>query len=794
MKILIISGYFPPNNSIGANRVGSFFTFLKKQGCDVRVICASEKTLRHDQKKDLEKEHIYCEDWLDPHRFFHRRTSYEAVNKNINVRTATFLFDNFYKFIRSLLHWPDRHMFWSLKAKKRAEKLFVDWWPDVIYASASPVSSLFVAKHLSKKYSIPWIAEMRDLWTDNPYNEVYFWRRLYDQLSEQKLFKNVSFFVTVSKPLASILEQKFSKKAYEILNGYQTPAPDQKKADVKTEHLHIVYTGMIYPGKRDPAKLFQAIKKLGPLSKKIKVCFYGSLLPGLNDLINRYDVREQVEIYGRIPNDKILEIQYKADILLLLLWDSPKEEGVYTGKLFEYLGARRPILTLGLEDGVAASLIRERNAGVVTNDVDQIASALKAWLVEKEKMGFIRSLDLDASKGLSRVEQFTKLIPKIRDLCGSKEKKRKIIFVIKGLEIGGTERHLIGLIPRLARNFDVSVFSFYHGTILKNNFETLAFDSSYSRTIRRKKCTRIIAIFNLCRLLAKNQDAIVHFFLPEPYIVGGICSILFGIPNLIMSRRSLNLYQQNYWFIQRIEKILHKKMRVVLANSKAVVSDLISEDIPETKISLIYNAVETYSPVSAHKRTNMREQLGFKMHELIIVCVANLLPYKGHSDLLEGLANVSQQLPHDWKLILIGRDEGYKIYLEKKIDELGLASNVVFEGEKLNSSDYFNISDIGVLPSHQEGFSNSILEGMASGLPMVVSDVGGNSEAIDNKINGLVVPAKSPSDLGNALLALALDERMRKNFGRAARLKVDEEFTWEKCVKKYEQVYLQDVL
>lgn len=377
------------------------------------------------------------------------------------------------------------------------------------------------------------------------------------------------------------------------------------------------------------------------------------------------------------------------------------------------------------------------------------------------------------------------------DSDGKIGSKKKIIFVIKGVKIGGTERHLIGLVPRLCKDFDVTVFSFHSGTIVKSSLEHVQFDKHDSSPTRSKSCNRMIVVFNLCRLLVKNREAIIHFILPEPYIIGGLCSVFLGIPHLIMSRRSLNLYQKNHWMINRVEKLLHKKMRMIIANSNAVARDLISENVPKTKISLIYNPVEVTPLLSDLQIRKKRERFGFGFHELIIVCVANLIPYKGHSDLLGGLASVSQKLPCNWKLILIGRDDGNQVYLEQESISLGLKNHIVFEGEKINIYDYLSISDIGVLPSHQEGFSNSILEGMASGLPMVVTDVGGNSEAVDDKINGLIVPAKDPTKLGEALLTLAYDKTLRKKMGIAARTKVKKRFTWDNCMETYQQVYLK---
>ena len=96
---------------------------------------------------------------------------------------------------------------------------------------------------------------------------------------------------------------------------------------------------------------------------------------------------------------------------------------------------------------------------------------------------------------------------------------------------------------------------------------------------------------------------------------------------------------------------------------------------------------------------------------------------------------------------------------------------------------------VGILCSHQEGFSNSILEGMAAGLPMLVTDVGGNAEAVVDGETGLVVPAHDPARLGAALASLAGDPAPRRAMGAAGRRRAAEHFSLDECVAAYERLY-----
>jgi glycosyltransferase involved in cell wall biosynthesis len=140
-------------------------------------------------------------------------------------------------------------------------------------------------------------------------------------------------------------------------------------------------------------------------------------------------------------------------------------------------------------------------------------------------------------------------------------------------------------------------------------------------------------------------------------------------------------------------------------------------------------------------------------------------------------------------LLAVGRDDGIGSNLRQQADTLNLGKKVRFLGPREDVADLLRISDLGILCSHEEGFSNAILEGMAASLPMVVTDVGGNAEAVKNGTTGLVVAAHSPSELGTAILRLVKDAALRKRMGQAARNHVEQEFSLEACVEQYEKLY-----
>ena len=194
-------------------------------------------------------------------------------------------------------------------------------------------------------------------------------------------------------------------------------------------------------------------------------------------------------------------------------------------------------------------------------------------------------------------------------------------------------------------------------------------------------------------------------------------------------------------------------------------------------------------PFSKTELKKIRLKLGVKDSYPIIVIIANIRFYKGHADLLLSLASIACSLPASWTLIVVGRDDGERASIEKLASELGLHENCIFTGMIEEVGHVLAVADIAVSASHEEGFSNSILESMAFGLPMVVTNVGGNAEAVIHRSSGLVVPPKSPEGLGKALLSLASDKGKQRKYGRRAKNIVQQKFSVEKCVEKYEKIY-----
>lgn len=375
-----------------------------------------------------------------------------------------------------------------------------------------------------------------------------------------------------------------------------------------------------------------------------------------------------------------------------------------------------------------------------------------------------------------------------------------IIYVIGSLDVGGAERHLTQIIPKLdCARWKPIVCCLTERGKLADGLEAAGFEVIVRPAVRRsgaRSRIRTIArlaetVFWLCRIMRRFRPAIAHFFLPGAYILGAPASILARVPVRIMSRRSLNNYQRNVRFSAAIEARLHRYMTAILGNSNSVVRQLHEdENVREDRLGLIYNGIDVASyRQSSMVRQSVRASLKIDQGALVFIIVANLIPYKGHQDLLAAFSMASAHLPGGWRLLVVGRDDGIGRTLREQAANLQIADNVLFLDSRGDVPDLLRGADISVLSSHEEGFSNAVLESMAAGLPVIATDVGGNPEANINGETGFIVPPRDPKAMSEAILRLAVDGALRTRMGMRAADRAERNFSLDACVSRYEDLY-----
>ena len=362
--------------------------------------------------------------------------------------------------------------------------------------------------------------------------------------------------------------------------------------------------------------------------------------------------------------------------------------------------------------------------------------------------------------------------------------------------VGGTERHLAQIAPGLARRgFDVTLYCIAKEGAQLSDLAGGGVRLAGTAPVRALRgaseaVTLATGALGLIPEMLLGRPDIAHFFLPHAFLAGSIAAAITQVPIRIMSRRCQNLYQAKHPRLARLERAMHGSMSAVLANSQSVLDELIGDEgVPPKRAGLIYNGVDLAAFSAPFDRSAVRASLGIEQNATVIATLANLIPYKGHADLLTGLAHIKDRLPQPWRLLAIGRDGGALAALQAQAADLGLAANIHWLGQRRDIADLLRASDIGVLASHQEGFSNAVIESMAAGLPMVVTNAGGNAEAVQHGATGLVVPARQPRQLGQAIAQLVLDRPMARAMGIQARQRAETHFSLTACLDGYEQLY-----
>jgi glycosyltransferase involved in cell wall biosynthesis len=364
----------------------------------------------------------------------------------------------------------------------------------------------------------------------------------------------------------------------------------------------------------------------------------------------------------------------------------------------------------------------------------------------------------------------------------------RVTIVTSRLDIGGAERHLARVLPALKqRGIDIALYTMQRGGPLEAELQSQGVRVEGPPQVKLLHWPR--ATVALARFLRRERPSVVHFFLPRPYLYGSIAAELAGHRCRLMSQRSLTVYREKYALLRSVERLLHRRTYGLIGNSRAVFDELAAEVPDPRKLALIHNGIEMPTPVTAAERHRVRQLLGVGDASLVIVVIANLVVYKGHRDLLDALALVKDQMPKPWLVLAIGRDDGMGLELHHQAQALNIADNIRWLGEQPAADRLLCTGDVFVLPSHQEGFSNALLEAMAANLAVVATAVGGNLDAIVDNESGLLVHPRDPTALAAALVRLATDPDLRRQFAGAARLRVEQRFTLQGCVDRYEKLY-----
>ncbi len=408
LRILLIHYYFPPRGGAAVQRLLKFCKYLSRCGCKTYVLTSGaeygvvDESLKSSIPEDTEVFTTFA-----PGKF-------KAMEGQFGRR-------NF--FIDAFSHWVPL-------AVQKAKEIIREKGIDAIFTTSPPHSQQLIGLKLKKSLKIPWICDFRDPWT----SDLRFMKhksklsRIFDLWAERRVLKAADYVIATTPSATNEFCRKLRfldncRKFKWIPNGYDPEDyPESVDSNPKKDKIVFTYIGSAGPLISDPTGFFKALRTVfdekPELASKISVKFLGGLDPESRKLLKALKLDGTVEFLGFLPHDRAMKYMVESDILLLFEYsvDSSRQPTrVIPSKIFEYMGAERPVLALAIE-GDTANIIRKYNLGTVVNpyDSEKICHAIEDCVVRFDS-GRMESPP-PAPKAFSRKEQSMELAELFRSL------------------------------------------------------------------------------------------------------------------------------------------------------------------------------------------------------------------------------------------------------------------------------------------------------------------------------------------------------------------------------------------
>lgn len=363
----------------------------------------------------------------------------------------------------------------------------------------------------------------------------------------------------------------------------------------------------------------------------------------------------------------------------------------------------------------------------------------------------------------------------------------RILHITHSLNIGGLERVVVDL----AKGFKKK------GCIVSicclNGKEPLGAEAEKAGikvfSLNKKPGIRWGIPFCIARIIREEGINVVHTHNEAGLIYGAAAAILAKISNIIHTEHGKEPNYDSKRILQIAEKLLLKKIKHVVAVSVDLKDKIISStNIDKNKILVIHNGIDIESFQRSELREKMRMELGISPDSFVIGNIARMVPLKNHKFLITIFKELLKDFPK-LKLVLVG-DGLLKRELEIYSEEIGLSNSVIFLGERKDIAELLTAFDLFILPSITEGISITLLEAMASGIPIVASKVGGNPEIIENERTGLLIPLSENIRWIETIKSLIKNEDRRIELLKKAKDFVTGQFSIETMIENYEKIYI----
>ncbi|MEX0779782.1 MAG: glycosyltransferase family 4 protein [Balneolales bacterium] len=390
-KVLIITYYWPPSGGPGVQRWLKFSKYLRKFGWEP-IIYTPENPEAPEIDRSLEKDIpenltvIRRRIWEPYHlyKYFIGQSQKKQVNQAfLSDAGKPKITEQISRWIRGNFFIPDARKFWI----KPSIKFLSNWLAknpvDAIVSTGPPHSMHMIGRGLQQTTGIPWLADFRDPWTNIDYYDDMLPGARADKLHHQmeaEVVTKADRVITVSPTWKQELEGVYERHVDLVTNGFD----EEDFQGVNPEQdafFSISHIGTMMPS-RNPGALWEALAQLVKENENFahdfRLVLVGQVDFTVKEAIRKFGLSDNLFETGYLPHNEVVNRQKSTWVLLDILKNARNTKGLYAGKLFEYLAAKRPVLIIGPEDSDAAKLIKDLNAGYAAGfeDVSSIKNII----------------------------------------------------------------------------------------------------------------------------------------------------------------------------------------------------------------------------------------------------------------------------------------------------------------------------------------------------------------------------------------------------------------------------------
>ena len=418
-RVLIITYYWPPSGGAGVQRWLKFVKYLRSFNWEPIVFTVENgefPVLDYDLIKEIPDglEVLKVPAWepYKMYKLFSGKNKNEGINSGfLSEKKGSSFVENISKWIRGNLFIPDARKFWIKPANQFLNQYLQNNPVDVIISSGPPHSTHLIALSLKNTFQIPWFSDFRDPWTNIDFYKDLKLTKTADK-KHKKLENDVlvqsDIVLTIGKQLSKELKTLGAKRVEIIENGFDPQDFLDNANHELDEKFSIAHIGSFTPS-RNHTVLWKALSHLvdeqEEFKSKLEIKLIGKVDYSVLQSIKDFGLESYLNKIDYVSHNEVIKHQKTSKLLLLMVNNTPNAKGIITGKVFEYMASKRPILAIGPKDGDLGEILTKTSSGLVCDydNVENLSSTI--WRIFKGDTKFENNISL-----YSRVELTEKLV------------------------------------------------------------------------------------------------------------------------------------------------------------------------------------------------------------------------------------------------------------------------------------------------------------------------------------------------------------------------------------------------